>query len=136
MWCDARERDQALVEQLRQQQLELAKAPVVEAPATIPRVAAEVTTRPAVENAVLAPSPSEGATPLVTQGEGKGGEAPLGAETEGAEVELADTGTRTRTDEVAADGQPATLSVQDATQDSEESRKRRESMRSNAEQVR
>lgn len=132
--CGARERDQALVEQLRQQQLELAKAPVVEPPAAIPESAAVVTPTPkktAAEEAALDPSQAEGTAPVVPEGEG--GEVPLGVGTPGAEVDVA--GTITRADEVAADGQPVTLSSQDAAQDSEEFRRRRESMRNNAEQV-
>ena len=117
------------MEQLRQQQLELAKAPVVETPPAI----AAVTPAPAAqtEDAVLAPAPPEEATPAAAEGEGKreGGEVPVGVAT--GEVPE----TRTATDEVAADGQPVTPPVQDTAQDSEESRKRRESMRNNAEQV-
>eukprot|EP00903_Cladosiphon_okamuranus_P005356 g5351.t1 len=135
------EQMKALVEQLRQQQLELAKVPVLEAPAATPEVTAAVTPTPAVEDATLAlaPSPSEGTTPLVQEGEGEGGEVPLrlGTGTEAAEmkVEVEDPGARARADQVAADGQSMTLPDQDATRDSEESRKRRESMRNNAEQV-
>lgn len=132
MLCDARDRDQALVEQLRQQQLELAKAPVVETPASIPETVTVETPTPAVQTAEaeLVSSPPEGITPHAAEGEG--GELPLGAGTGGAEVEGLET---TRTDEVAAEEQTMTPSLQDPSRDSEESRKRRESMRNNAEQV-
>lgn len=135
--CDAPERDQALVEQLRQQQLELAKAPVVETPPAIPQAPAEGTPTPApastpsgpTGDATLAPSHPDGTTAPAAEGEG--GELPVGAGTGGGEAEVPET--TTKTDEAAADGQPVALSVQDAAQ--EESRKRRESMRNNAEQV-
>ena len=123
------------MEQLRQQQLELAKAPAVEAPPAISEAPAEGTPAPApavqAQDAALAPSQPEGTTPPAAEGEG--GELTVAAGTGAGEAEVAET--RTTTDEVAPEGQPATLSVQDATQDSEESRKRRESMRNNAEQV-
>lgn len=134
--CDARERDQALVEQLRQQQLELAKAPVVETPASAPEADAEETPAPPeqTEDAALTASQQERVTRVVSVvAEGEGGDLPLGKGTGRAEAEVPEA--TTRTPEVAADGQSATLSEQDATQDSEESRKRRESMRNNAEQV-
>lgn len=133
--CDAHERDQALVEQLRQQQVELAKAPVIEIQALIPEAAAAPTPTPAAQpepdETVLAPSLPEEIAPLVTDEEG--GELSIGGGSGGAEVETAET--KTRTDEIAADAQSVASSVQDAGQDSEESRKRRDSMRSNAEQV-
>lgn len=125
------------MEQLRQQQLELAKAPVVEAPPAISGAPAEGTPAPApapavqAEDAALAPSQPEGTTPPAAEGEG--GELTVAAGTGAREAQVPET--RTTTDEVAPEGQPVTLSVQDATQDSEESRKRRESMRNNAEQV-
>lgn len=120
------------MEQLRQQQLELAKAPVAEIQALIPKVAAVLTPTPAAQTEEAA-SPLEGTNPRATEGEGEGGDLPLGAGTGGAEVEVPET--KTGTDEVAADGQSVTVSVQGAGQDSEESRKRRESMKNNAEQV-
>lgn len=126
------------MEQLRQQQVELAKAPGVEATVSIPEAAVVEAPTPAAqaEQPPLAPSPPEGTTPLITEGEG--GEVPVRTGTEGAEVQQQQQQvpeTKARTDEAAAEGQSVTLSVQDGGRDSEESRKRRESMRNNAEQV-
>ncbi len=124
------EREQALVEQLRQQQLELARAPVPLEVAPAPAAAAAPAAAPAPEAAVgetttaveaeeAAAAPEAVAPPAVAA---EGGEAPAGGEAglTVAEAEVPETGAA----EVAG-----------SEKDSEESRRRRESIKNNAEQV-
>lgn len=116
-------RDQALVEQLRQQQLELARAPVPlevkPAPAPIPEADVAEVTAAEAEEPTPAPAPEAGA-PVVVATEGE--EAPPGDGSGVAEAEAEVP--KTEADEVAG-----------SARDSEESRQRRESIKNNAAQV-
>lgn len=106
------------MEQLRQQQLELAKAPMhAIASEPIGEEALAPTSAPETDEA--APAPAEVAPPSTEDGEAQGDER--------ADVEAPET--ETVEEEAAAHRQSVT------EQDLEESRKRRESMKNNAEQV-
>lgn len=108
------------MEQLRQQQLELAKAPVH---ATVPEPAPEEILAPTLspETNEEAPAPAEEAPPATEDGEAQR-TGPEAAKVEALETEKIE-------EEAAADRQPVT------ERDLEESRKRKQSMRDNAEQV-
>lgn len=111
---------QALVEQLRQQQLELAQAPLPQ-----PRLVEEqVAPKPVPETTDAVPATAEGEQILPAVAP-ESGEDP-GDGSGGAKVEVPETET-----EEAATGEKKAA----AAEDLEESRKRRESMKNNAEQV-
>lgn len=108
------------MEQLRQQQLELAQAPVPQPRPTEEQVAPEPV--PETTDAVPATAEGEETSPAAAP---ESGEDP-GDGSEGTKVEMPET----ETGEAATGDERAA-----AAEDLEESRKRRESMKHNAEQV-